>query len=242
MRFRLFVAASLTAVLAVAGAADAATWKRVTALDGNAVEQVALVRSDGALYVAWRNRSGPNTRDLLVTRINANGTVGATVPVTSGWASLHNPAIVKTTGGFRVIFGGIRTIDPSEVNYELNMATSTDATSWTLTPGNIVPVGTLAYGSPATATVLSDQTVLQAWAGSLGTWVHSGFSQATANHDFQAPLGTYGYDTGLAASGMTRCWRGTRTRPATTASTRRASNSRWLADRFGPARCRARRT
>ncbi len=203
MRVRLFVAATLTALLAGAGAADAATWKRVTALDGNAVEQIGLVRSDGALYLAWRNRSGLNTEDLLVTRINANGTVGATVPVTSGWSSLHNPAIVKTTGGFRVIFGGIRSIDPSEVNYELNMATSPDATNWTLTPGNIVPAGTLAYGSPATATVLSDQTVLQAWAGSLGTWAHSGFSVATANHDFQAPLGTYGYDPGLAASGMT---------------------------------------
>ena len=197
------LAATLTVLLASAGAAHGATWKRVTALDGNTTEQIALVRSNGDLYMAWRHRSGPNTEDLLVTRINANGTVGATVPVQSGWASLHNPAIVKTTAGFHVIFGGIRTTDPSETNDEISVATSTDGAAWTLTPGNIVPGGTLAYGSPVTATVLSDQTVLEGWAGSLGTWAHSGFSEASPNHDFQAPLGTYGYDPGLASSGMT---------------------------------------
>ena len=41
--------------------------------------------------------------------------------------------------------------------------------------------------------------MLQAWAGTLGTWVHSGLDPATPNFDYQAPLGTYGYGPGLAS-------------------------------------------
>jgi hypothetical protein len=61
-----------------------------------------------------------------------------------------------------------------------------------------VPDGGQAYGSPVAATVLSNGSTLQAWAGTLGTWVHAGLSPAAPNHDFQAPLGTYGYDPDLA--------------------------------------------
>jgi len=59
--------------------------------------------------------------------------------------------------------------------------------------------GAQAYGSDASATTLPDGTVLQAWAGTLGTWVHSGLSPATPNFDYQAPLGPYGYGPGIAS-------------------------------------------
>jgi hypothetical protein len=52
--------------------------------------------------------------------------------------------------------------------------------------------------------VLPNGTPLEAWAGSLGTWVHSGLTPVTANHDFQAPLGTYGYDPGIASDAAGR--------------------------------------
>ena len=61
-----------------------------------------------------------------------------------------------------------------------------------------------AYGSPVAAATLPDGSPLEAWAGTLGTWVHSGLVPDGPNHDFQAPLGAYGYDTGLAADAAGR--------------------------------------
>ena len=50
----------------------------------------------------------------------------------------------------------------------------------------------------------SDGSTLQAFAGTLGTWVHAGLSPSTANHDYQAPLGSYGYDPNLATDATGR--------------------------------------
>ncbi len=74
-----------------------------------------------------------------------------------------------------------------------------------LQPGSVVPAGAQSYGSNLAATVRPDGTTLQAFAGTLGTWVHSGLSPATPNHDYQGPIGQYGYDPNLAtdASGRT---------------------------------------
>ena len=49
-----------------------------------------------------------------------------------------------------------------------------------------------------------DGTTLQAFAGTLGTWVHAGLSPATPNHDYQAPIGQYGYDPNLATDATNR--------------------------------------
>ena len=54
------------------------------------------------------------------------------------------------------------------------------------------------------ATVRGDGTTLQAFAGTLGTWVHAGLSPATPNHDYQAPIGQYGYDPNLATDAANR--------------------------------------
>jgi hypothetical protein len=45
---------------------------------------------------------------------------------------------------------------------------------------------------------------MHAFAGTLGTWVHAGLSPATPNHDYQAPLGAYGYDPNLATDATNR--------------------------------------
>ena len=68
-----------------------------------------------------------------------------------------------------------------------------------------MPAGAQSYASNTTATVRADGSTMQAFAGTLGTWVHAGLSPATPNHDFQAPLGSYGNDPNLAtdASGRT---------------------------------------
>jgi hypothetical protein len=189
------------AVLAAAPSAQAATWRQITASGGSNIDQVGHARTpDGVLHVIWRARTGPNTEDLRHTAISAAGKIGATSPVQSGWASLSNPGLTVVPGGLRVVWGGIRTTDPNETNQDLNTALSTDGgASWALTPGSIVPLGGQAYGSPASAATLPSGNVLQTWAGTLGTWVHSGLDPTTPNFEYQAPMGNYGYDPGIAS-------------------------------------------
>jgi hypothetical protein len=198
---RRLVLLAVTALLIGAHDADGAVWRQVTSTGGASTDQVDLVRTaDGVLHVAWQRRSGPNSEDLHHTLIRANGQVGATTPIATGWANLENPALVRVPGGIRAVFGGIRTLVFDEPNQELNTALSTDGgVTWGLTIGSIVPDDAQAYGSPVSAAVLPSGTVLQAWAGTLGTWVHAGLDPATPNFDFQGPLGPYGYDAGLAA-------------------------------------------
>ena len=193
---RLILAAALALVAAPAPGADAAAWRQVTASGGASIDQVGLVRTrDGVLHVAW-HKGG----DLMHTAIGSNGKVGATSPIASGWTGHMDAALTAVPGGIRVVWGAIRTTDTSDPNRDLNTALSTDGgTSWQLTPGSIIPLGAQAYGSDAGATTLPNGTVLQAWAGTLGTWVHSGLDPATPNFDYQGPLGPYGYGPGIAS-------------------------------------------
>jgi hypothetical protein len=197
---RILVVATVVACLAVPPA-HAAGWRQVTAPGGTSIDQVALLRTpDGVLHVAWRNRSGPNTEDLWHTRIAPDGAIGPTTPVVTGWAGVLDPALTAAPGGIRAFWGGIRTTDPEEPNRELNTALSTDGgQSWALQTGSVAPVGAQAYGSDVSAATLPDGTPLQAWSGTLGTWVHSGLDPASPNVDYQAPLGNYGYFPGIAA-------------------------------------------
>jgi hypothetical protein len=182
--------------LLVTPAAEAAGWRQVTASGGDSIDQVGLVRtSDGVLHVAW-HKDG----DLRHTAIGRRGKIGATSPIQSGWTGHMDAALTVVPGGIRAFWGAIRTTDPNDPNRDLNTALSTDGgASWQLTSGSIIPVGAQAYGSDVGATTLANGTVLQAWAGTLGTWVHSGLSPATPNSDYQAPLGPYGYNPGLAS-------------------------------------------
>ena len=206
MRIR---AAALAVVIAacVAPSASAAPWKRVTTADGASTDQVGLARTaDGVLHLAWSHPTGPNTEDLLHTVITPGGRLGATTPIQSGWTSITNAALVAEPGGLRAFWGGFRSTDTSDPQQETSTALSADGgTSWVLQAGSVVPVGAQSYGSNLAATVRPDGTTLQAFAGTLGTWVHAGLSPATPNHDYQAPLGQYGYDPNLAtdASGRT---------------------------------------
>jgi len=206
MRVRVLAVAVAVAACA-APSAEAAGWKQVTASDGASTDQVGLLRTpDGVLHVAWRDRTGPNTEDLLHTVISAGGRVGATTPIQTGWTGFSNPALVSDPSGIRAFWGGIRTTNPGETNQELNTAQSPDGGgSWALQIGSVVQTGGQAYAYPIAATTRPDGTTLQAWAGTLGTWVHSGLTPATPNHDYQAPIGQYGYDPNLAtdASGRT---------------------------------------
>ncbi len=200
MKIALAVAAAVGGRSSLRANAD--TWKQVTASGGSNIDEVSSVRTpDGVLHVAW-HKGG----DLVHTAILANGKVGASSPIQTGWAGDEDPAIVAVPGGLRVFWGGIRSTDPTETNQDMNTAFSPDGgATWQLTPGSIVPLGAQSYGSDASATTLPNGTTLQAWAGTLGTWVHAGLDPATPNTDYQAPSGCCGYYPGLAtdAAGIT---------------------------------------
>ena len=201
-------AAVLAAVLTVsaASAASAAPWKRVTTPDGASTDQVGLARTgDGVLHLAWSHPTGPNTEDLNHTVITSGGRIGATNPIQSGWTGFTNAALVVDPGGLRAFWGGFRSTDSSDPQRETNSALSPDGgASWVLQPGSVVPGGAQSYASNTAATVRPDGTTLQAFAGTLGTWVHSGLSPATPNHDYQGTLGQYGNDPNLATDASGR--------------------------------------
>ncbi|HMJ94690.1 MAG TPA: hypothetical protein VK486_02500 [Thermoleophilaceae bacterium] len=207
LRRSLLLSALSTVVLAGSPpVVSAAGWKAVTTPDQTSVHQVGLVRSpDGVLHLVWHHPTGPNTEDLLHTSIAGNGRIGSTNPIQSGWTGFQNAALVLDPQGIRMFVGAMRSTDSSDPNDELSTALSTDGgASWSLQPGNVVPDGGQAYGSPVAATTLPNGVTLQTWAGTLGTWAHSGLSPATPNHDFQAPLGNYGYYPNLATDAAAR--------------------------------------
>ena len=206
MRLRAAALAVLIAACAAASSASAAPWKRVTTPDGASTDQVALARTaDGVLHLAWSHPTGPNTEDLNHTVISRSGRIGATSPIQTGWTGFTNAALVVDPSGLRAFWGGFRSTDSADPQRETNTALSPDAgASWALQPGSVVPGGAQSYASNTAATVRPDGTTLQAFAGTLGTWVHSGLSPATPNHDYQAPLGPYGYDPDLATDAAGR--------------------------------------
>jgi hypothetical protein len=137
--------------------------------------------------------------------ISAAGKLGATTPVQSGWTGFTNPALVAEPGGLRAFWGGFRSTDSNDPQNETNTALSQDGgASWALQPGSVVPPGAQSYASNTAATVRADGSTMQSFAGTLGTWVHTGLTPATPNQDFQAPLGPYGYDPNLATDASNR--------------------------------------
>ena len=200
MRWNIVLAAFAAAALAAAPSAHAAPWRQLTAAGGQNIDQVGLARTaDGILHVLWHRRATPTTEDVLHTAIKPDGTVGATSTVVSGWASTDNPDVTVTPGGLRAFWGGIRSLDPNDANDDMNSALSSDGgATWALQPGSVVAPAASAYGSPVSVATRPDGTPVLTWYGSLGVWVHSGLDPATPNHDFQAPLGNYGYYSGIA--------------------------------------------
>jgi len=136
--------------------------------------------------------------------ITRAGGIGATTSIQSGWTGFTNTALVVEPGGLRAFWGAFRTTDPSDPQRETNTALSTDGgASWALQPGQVNPSGAQSYASSHAATVRGDGSTMQAFAGTLGTWVHAGLSPATPNHDFMGGL-QYGNDPNLATDATNR--------------------------------------
>jgi hypothetical protein len=200
----------MLAVLAVAGislmaasAADAATWKRVTAATGGqSIDEVGLYRTaDNVLHVAWPLRSG-DAYSVSHTPISPSFQIGATTSIVSGWVGTQSPALVQGADGLRAYFGGQRSTVTEDPNADLNTAVSANGgATWTLQEGSIVPIGGQAYGSPVAATLGPDGQPIQTWAGTLGVWVHKGLLATTPNVNLQTPIGGNGYYSNIASAG-----------------------------------------
>jgi hypothetical protein len=205
MKGRPVAVAVLLAAVCAAPSAQAAPWKRVTTPDGGSTDQVALARTgDGVLHVVWSHPTGPNTEDLNHTAISPAGRIGATNPMQSGWTGFTPAALVVDPGGLRAFWGGFRTTDTSDPQRETNTALSTDGgASWALQPGQVNPSGAQSYASPHAATVRGDGSTMQAFAGTLGTWVHAGLSPATPNFNYMQNQ-QYGNDPNLATDATNR--------------------------------------
>jgi hypothetical protein len=209
MKPRAAVLAALLAAFVAAPTASAAPWQRVTTEDGSGIDQVGLARTgDGVLHMVWHHPTGPNSEDLLHTAIGRDGKLGATTPVQSGWTGFTNPALVVEAGGLRAFWGGFRTTDSSDPQREINTALSSDGgATWALMAGQVNPGGGQAYASPISATVRPDGSTLQAWSGTLGTWVHAGLSPDSPNWNYMEGL-QYGNDPNVVTDATGRSWLG----------------------------------
>jgi len=209
MNLRAAALTALLAALAAAPTASAAPWQRLTPEDGSGSDQVGHARTgDGVLHVVWRQRTGPNTEDLLHTPISRDGRIGGSTPVQSGWTGFSNPALVVEAGGLRAFWGGFRTTDTSDPQREISTALSSDGgASWALMPGQVNPGGGQSYASPISATVRPDGSTLQAWSGTLGTWVHAGLSPDSPNFNYMDGL-QYGNDPNIVTDVTGRSWLG----------------------------------
>lgn len=181
-----------------------AGWKQVTTSDGAATEQAAGLRTgDGTLHVVWQRPApgGAGGEELLHRPIGANGSLGNTTVIVSGWDSIEDPALVSSVGLLRVVFGGVRSGEPGEQLTEFATATSSNGGgSWTLQETPASGGGASAGSSEVAASISSSGTVYKAWAASSGTYVHAGLTPGGVNHDFQAPIGPRGFDPGIATS------------------------------------------
>jgi hypothetical protein len=165
--------------------------------------EVALARTnDGVLHAVWHqpNPAHPKSQqDLLERSISSAGTVGSASTLVSGWSSLENPALVATGGrGLDLFVGAIRSTKPHETITNLAWLRSTDGgAAWTLQPGDVAKNGA-ADASDMAAALGSDGTPFEAWGSSDCLCVHRGTNSTTANSDFQAGLGDFGYEPGMA--------------------------------------------
>ncbi len=200
----LGAATAAALVVAVLPVTASASWRQVTASGGGNTDEVGLLRTaDGMLHVAWQHETSPSTSDMLHTPISAGGVIGTATTIASGWASLSNPALVQSTGGaIDAFFGGIHTTNFGDPNQDMNLAFSNDqGVSWTVPPGDVVAPDASAYSSPVAVTAIgAGLEPFETWYGTLGVWVHAGFSPATPNFDYQGALGgCCGYNSNIAA-------------------------------------------
>ena len=198
--------AGLALVPATARAGVPGRWDRVTFPTGANIDQVDLVRApDNVLHAVFiaKNAGDQTLTDVFHDAITPAGGVAPPNPVTQGWATINNPALVLDGGGLRAFFGGIRTTNTEDPNSNLNTATAPIGGSpWSLFTGTVA-TGDAAYGGNMASTAAGG-VPWQTWAGTAGVFVHRGLDPSTPNVELQGQLGgCCGYDPGIVTEPST---------------------------------------
>jgi hypothetical protein len=200
----LAIVAAAAISLSAASAARAADWERITsASSGTRSGEVSLLRTaEGTLHVAWVSSTASYRHRLDHRPIAPDGSVGTRATITEDWLEMSDPALTAGPDGLRVLFGGLHTAHPDEINTELNTAVSVDGGfTWGLQDGSIVHSGTDATDAPVGAAAQADGVPLAAWASDRGTWTHRGLDPTAGLLNLQAPLGGEGTRPGVASVG-----------------------------------------
>ena len=202
----LSLVAALAPVPATAQAGVPGRWDRVTFPTGDNIDQVYLARApDNVLHVVFiaKNAGDQTLTDVFHDAITPAGGVGTPNPVTQGWATISNPAVLVDGGGLRAFFGGIRTTNTEDPNSNLNTATAPiGGNPWALFTGTVA-TGDAAYGGNMSTTAAGG-VPWQTWAGTAGVFVHRGLDPSTPNVDLQGQLGgCCGYDPGIVTEPST---------------------------------------
>jgi hypothetical protein len=184
--------------------AQAADWERVTSSSSRThAGEVSLLRTaEGTLHVAWMSATASYRHRLDHRPIAPDGSLGTRTTITEDWLEMSDPALTAGPDGLRVVFGGLHTAHPDEINTELNTAVSVDGGfTWGLRDGSIVQSGTDASEAAVGAAAQADGAPLAAWASDGGTWTHRGIDPAAGVLNLQAPLGGSGTRPGVASIG-----------------------------------------
>ncbi len=130
----------------------------------------------------WRKRVGPNQEEIRHTPVSATGSVGATSVVSSGWASVGNPAVVvQDDGTLRVFFAGLTESTASRDGVQSATAPS-DGETWTTSPGRVSST-TSAIPDGVGAAVNPDDTPAFTYAYSFVLGYHEGVDPADPDRD-----------------------------------------------------------
>ena len=202
MRIGSGVAAALVAALVSVGVTSAGTpgrWDTVVKganVPGGSASELGLARTgDGALHVAWKERTGPLTEAIRHRSVSAAGRLGPTSTIVAGWVGLSDPElVVERGGGLRVYFGGQRTTLSDEPLSGLLTATAPPSGSSWSAPAVVHRRNQAGAARNWSATVGRDGTQYQTWYGVSEIYLHRGLDASLGDNQFTAapPLSEFG--------------------------------------------------
>lgn len=161
--------------------------------------------SSGVLHAVW-GEQGASDRYMHVTigkPGSKSGEVGEVSTALPDWESLNNPTIVPDgAGGMRLLFSGIRTLDPNDPYAEgaVYHATSSDGHSWIIGSGSLShDIG--AYASRGVGGALTAGGIpVASWSWTGGVYSHTGIDPSipATSADVQHQSECCGYHSNLA--------------------------------------------